>query len=352
MPLSLLKVAFAIKKMSMKKIFSILGICVTLIVVLGCKPNNAETKQLECTRKIPIEVSLPTDLATELNSFIVSDFKDAKGMIKVFDMETGKLKYQLAPKGEAKDEVLEASNFELLKDNEETWLYVYDLGKGKLLKYDFGNLANNSNPTQIDKLKSNDRYYCINNIGKGYAALGVFENHKFDLLNDSLKKYSTYGSYLPNKEKVSNKMIDAMANFGRSVVSSDKKILVNFSFAAGVLRFYDIKDGTLIHRKDAVVKPMNYKVKNDDYQLQDGLGFLDAANSDNYVYALYSGEKENFNAPMPTASYVYKYDYQGNLKDVYHLDKAAFTLAVKNDDSQLFTIVDDPNSKIFVYNLK
>lgn len=57
------------------------------------------------------------------------------------------------------------------------------------------------------------------------------------------------------------------------------------------------------------------------------------------------------NAPMPTASYVYKYDYQGNLKDVYHLDKAAFTLAVKNDDSQLFTIVDDPNSKIFVYNL-
>ena len=55
---------------------------------------------------------------------------------------------------------------------------------------------------------------------------------------------------------------------------------------------------------------------------------------------------------MPTASYVYKYDYQGNLKDIYHLDKATFTLAVKNDDSQLFTIVDDPNSKIFVYNLK
>ena len=158
MPLSLLKVAFAIKKMSMKKIFSILGICITLIVVLGCKPNNAETKQLECTRKIPIEVSLPTDLATELNSFIVSDFKDAKGMIKVFDIETGKLKYQLAPKGEARDEVLEVSNFELLKDNEETWLYVYDLEKGKLLKYDLGNLANNNSPIQIDKLKSNSEF--------------------------------------------------------------------------------------------------------------------------------------------------------------------------------------------------
>ena len=46
-----------------------------------------------------------------------------------------------------------------------------------------------------------------------------------------------------------------------------RKILVNFSFAAGVLRFYDIKNGTLVHRKDAVVKPMNYKVKNDDYGL-------------------------------------------------------------------------------------
>ena len=45
-------------------------------------------------------------------------------------------------------------------------------------------------------------------------------------------------------------------------------------------------------------------MKNDGYQLQDGLGFLDASISDNYVYALYSGEKENFNAPMPTASSV------------------------------------------------
>jgi len=42
-----------------------------------------------------------------------------------------------------------------LKDNEETWLYVYDLEKGKLLKYDLGNLANNNSPIQIDKLKSN-----------------------------------------------------------------------------------------------------------------------------------------------------------------------------------------------------
>lgn len=336
----------------MKKSYFSVSVCAALIAVWGCKQEHTDVKQLECVQKNSVEVSLPMALAVGQNSFIVSDFKDAKGMIKVFNMETGKLKYQLAPKGEARDEVLEVSNFELLKDNEETWLYVYDLGKGKLLKYDFGNLANNSNPTQIDKLKSNDRYYCINNIGKGYAALGIFENHKFDLLNDSLKKHSNYGTYLPNKEKVSNKIISAMANLGRSVVSSNKKILVNFSYAAGVLRFYDIKNATLVHRKDAVVKPMNFKVKNDDYQLQDGLGFLDASISDNYVYALYSGEKENFNAPMPTASYVYKYDYQGNLKDVYHLDKAAFTLAVKNDDSQLFTIVDDPNSKIFVYNLK
>lgn len=36
---------------------------------------------------------------------------------------------------------------------------------------------------------------------------------------------------------------------------------MNFSYAAGVLRFYDIKNGTLVHRKDAVVKPMNFKVK-------------------------------------------------------------------------------------------
>ena len=174
----------------MKKSYFSVSVCTALIAVWGCKQEHTDVKQLECVQKNSVEVSLPMALAVGQNSFIVSDFKDAKGMIKVFDIETGKLKYQLAPKGEARDEVLEVSNFELLKDNGETWLYVYDLVKGKPLKYDLGNLANNNSPIQIDKLKSNDRYYCINNIGKGYAALGVFENHKFDLLNDSLKKYS------------------------------------------------------------------------------------------------------------------------------------------------------------------
>ena len=142
----------------MKKSYFSVSVCAALIAVWGCKQEHTDVKQLECVQKNSVEVSLPMALAVGQNSFIVSDFKDAKGMIKVFNMETGKLKYQLAPKGEARDEVLEVSNFELLKDNEETWLYVYDLGKGKLLKYDLGNLANNNSPIQIDKLKSNSEF--------------------------------------------------------------------------------------------------------------------------------------------------------------------------------------------------
>ena len=101
----------------MKKVILVLSVCAALIAVWGCKQENTNVKQLECARKISVEVGLPMALAAEQNSFIVSDFKDAKGMIKVFNMETGKLKYQLTPKGEARDEVLEVSNFELLKDN-------------------------------------------------------------------------------------------------------------------------------------------------------------------------------------------------------------------------------------------
>lgn len=336
----------------MKRIVLLFSICAILISIWGCKQENQEVKQLVRAKSIAIEVGLPMALAIEQNTFIVSDLKDAKGMIKVFDADNGKLKYQLTPKGDAKDEVLEVSNFELLKGIDKSLLYIYDLDKGKLLKYDYDNLSSNANPIAIDALKSNERYYCVNNIGNGYAALGVFENYKFDLLNDSLKKCATYGSYLPNKEKTSNKMISAMANLGRSSVSPNQKLLVNISFAAGVVRFYNIKNRTLSLYKDIIVKPMNYKEIKDDYQLQDGLGFLAVTISDKYVYALYSGEEEDFKSPMPKASYVYKYDYQGNLKDIYHLDKPTFTLAVKNDDSQLFTIVDVPNSNVFVYDLK
>ena len=99
------------------------------------------------------------------------------------------------------------------------------------------------------------------------------------------------------------------------------------------------------------MKPLNYSVKGNDYHNLEGLGFLALAISDKYVYALYSGEKENFSTPMPTGKQVYKYDYNGDLQAVYTLNAPTFTLAVSEDDKSLYTLTDHSGYSISAYSL-
>ena len=46
--------------MFMKKVILVLSVCAALIAVWGCKQENTNVKQLECARKISVEVGLPT----------------------------------------------------------------------------------------------------------------------------------------------------------------------------------------------------------------------------------------------------------------------------------------------------
>lgn len=142
-----------------------------------------------------------------------------------------------------------------------------------------------------------------------------------------------------------------MANYGRSAVSPDKSLLVNISYAAGVVRFYSVEGNTLKLKKDAIVKPLNYKVKGKDYENLEGMGFLAVAISDHYVYALYSGEKEDFKSPMPTGAKIYRYDYDGNLSNIYELESPTFTLAVDGEDKYLYSVADMKGYQINVYKL-
>ena len=57
----------------MKKVILVLSVCAALIAVWGCKQENTNVKQLECARKISVEVGLPMALAAEqtLLSFLI-----------------------------------------------------------------------------------------------------------------------------------------------------------------------------------------------------------------------------------------------------------------------------------------
>lgn len=336
--------------MSCKK--SIYLIFLLLAVLCSCnKGIDEKAEALTHASTFSTDLSVPTSLNVVDGYLIASDLFGGDGMVIIYDKK-GNVLSRIARKGESGTEALEVSNVEVYKEGKTTLLNVYDLEKGKILVYDFSALTKKEKELPKSKnIVSENRYYGMSKIEKGYAAIGMFDNHKFDLLNDSLEKNSEYGEYLPNKSKVVNVMVHAAANFGKSVVSPNRKLLVNVVYAAGVLRFYEVKGNKIALKKDVVIKPLNYKVIGDDYKNLEGVGFLTVAISDKYVYALYSGEKENPKSPVPTASYVYKYDYDGNIKHIYKLDKPTVSLAVDAMDKNLYTIADDKGYNIYTYEI-
>lgn len=324
-------------------------------VLLGCNGNKPEipSKDIWHSGTFPTELSMPTSMDLVNGYFVVSDMFGADGMVDVYN-NNGKLVAKIAPKGESGNEVLEVSGLDHYSVGQKTYLNIYDLEKRKMLTYDFSSLTtaghNKSFPV-VKNFISDNRYYGICKLQSGYAAMGTFEDYKFDILDPSLRLIGKYGDYLPNKEEVKNKMINASANYGKSVVSPDKTLLVNITYAAGVLRFYSVKGNVLHHEKDAIVEPMDFKVKGTDYENNQGMGFLSAAISNKYVYAVYSGEKEDPNVPTPVGQYVYKYDYNGNLLNIYRLDKPTFSIVVDMNDKHVYTIVDDHGYKIYSYKM-
>lgn len=328
-------------------------LCLAILLLNACKKNGTAipTQQLKHVSSFSTDLSVPSSLNVADGYFVVTDLMGENSIV-VYGKD-GKIKAKAAPKGESSTEVLEASNVEMINTGGKCMLNVYDLEKGKILTYDMKALVSSEHgiPT-VKKLESENRYYNICKLSKGYAALGLFEDHKFDILDDSTKLSGKYGEYLKNKKKAGSAMTNATANYGKSAVSPNRKLLVNVTYAAGVLRFYNADGNGLRHVKDAVVSPMDYTVKGDDYVNESGMGFLSAAISDKYVYAVYSGEKENNDSPVPSGKYVYKYDYSGNLKNIYQLDGATFSIAVEPDDSRMYTITDNKGYSIYTYSLK
>ena len=339
----------------MGKCLSFFAILFFASVLLGCNGNKPKipSKDIRHCDSFSTELSMPSSMDLVNGYFVVSDMFGADGMVDVYN-NSGKLVAKIAPKGESANEVLEVSGLDHYSMGAKTYLNVYDLERRKMLTYDFSSLTLKDNNKAFPVVKnfiSDNRYYGICKLQCGYAAMGTFEDYKFDILDNSLKLIGRYGDYLPNKEEVTNKMVNATANYGKSIVSPDKTLLVNVTYAAGVLRFYSVKGNVLHHAKDAVVEPMDYKVNGTDYENNHGMGFLSAAISDKFVYAVYSGEKENPDIPIPVGQYVYKYDYNGNLLDIYRLDKPTFSIAVDKNDKHIYTIVDDHGCKIYSYKM-
>ncbi len=89
-------------------------------------------------------------------------------------------------------------------------------------------------PDFINKLDLNSRFLEIYEIGHKYVATGRTEK-KYTLLNDDLSYNNSYCDYLTCEGRKDDAILLSKANYGRSYLSEDRKLMANVVFMSGTI---------------------------------------------------------------------------------------------------------------------
>lgn len=194
------------------------------------------------------------------------------------------------------------------------------------------------------KCMSNGKLMAANATSKGMLAY-------FDT---EIKEYSCYEMY-PDKEKVSNELSE-WANMklysSCGAVSPNANRLAVAYYGADILGFAQL-DGHSIKTKFLKEKYPNdiYVVQYDENNVQGAFTsesirhYVSVTASDNYVYALYCGEKEKDCPPgLMRADRVKCYNWTGDLIKEIQLDNQALQIAVSPDDKWLYAVNESPDT--------
>lgn len=167
------------------------------LVFSACTPSGKtdDVVHLTPSKALSPQLGMPISMQWAEGKLVIVDYQATDGLVRFIDTKNGKTTASIAPKGNGNNEMTEAHVAEVTKDGGKTIVNLYDLVKKRLLIYDFNHVAQGKQTSPaIVKMKTDERYFGINKIAQGYAALGLFENKKFELLDDSLRTISSYGT--------------------------------------------------------------------------------------------------------------------------------------------------------------
>ncbi len=327
----------------------------SLSLLFGCysQKNNESFIELSNGETLDIELGLPISASLYDNYLFITDFYGESGLIKIVDIQKEKIVNSFANKGEGPNDFLSIANVDYAPIIDRKF-YVFDQVANKIKVFDFDSLVfhKQKEPQTVLSLNGDLRFYEIMKTYNGYVATGIIENKKFALLNDSLQVESWSGSYCPKPSNNIPDITHAVANYGKFFVSDNRKYLVNIIYAAGIITCYDIdKNGNLSLKWENTLSKMDYKLKGDSFLNIGVMGYLSISFTDKYIYALYSGKKEDNNAIATYGQEIHVYDYNGKIIKRYMINNQALGICVTKNDGYIYTIVHNPESGIIKYAL-
>lgn len=337
----------------MKQFF--LGI-MTCFLFTCCQVNQRENPYipLQADDSLTFFVGLPVEIAFYKNYLFVHDFFGEEGLIGTVDPSKDSKLFSFLNKGGGPNEIVSLSNLDLFMHKGQNLFGLFDVNTKKYRSYNTDSILLNQTNLNPFLEKNVEIPYSINELRKtarGYVATGFFPDGKFALLNDSLELIQYVGQYRPQENKSVSPLLHAQANIGTSGLSPDGKRLANVIFHGGVVELYTIDADTVIKQWEFLKNELDYDVKNGRQILNKGVeGFISVDMTDHFVFALYSGNKFDVEEVATYGKYVYQFDLNGNLVEIYELDREVFDIYI--DDNGLKAIVHVPEPMIVSYKIK
>ena len=342
----------------------ILILLMLALAVVSCGQSNNKKVDLEKIAQfgdlteidsLSLFLGLPTTIKLFDNKLFIVDMFDEEKMVKIYDLEKKETLLSFAKKGEGPYEYLHVNDVDIYKDSEgRVKINIFDPVSAKLGVYDYDSLLtmnNNYLPKMILSINKDIRFHEILKINEGYLATGLTTEGKYTFLSDSLKITGYFGKYRPKPQAGISDMSHIIANYGKSVLSCNRDLLIEIIYNASVLSCYDVKKTGMTQRWESVIHELDYRMDGTSIINKAPMGYLSAYIGEDKIYALYSGEADDMDAVATYGKEIHVYSNTGNLIGRYSISKSAFTFCIDEKTNKMYVLSHVPEPNITVYDM-
>lgn len=352
--------------MKISKIYlGLIFIIPVLLQACGDKGQSVAKKVIHVKKDVFTQSIFPSDSLSDFiglpvtfeyfdDKLFVMDLFGEEGLIKVFDVNSGKILFSFAQQGNGPNEFLTINNLNFYTEKGESIVGLFDPQAKTYRKYYYKSLLRNQGKELPFETKKIEIDPIMNELLKGdscYIATGFFEEGKFAILDESLNLLCFTGEYRPKPEGAISDHIHIRANHGTSFLSPDRKKLGSIVYIASVLDFYKVEKETIFHQFSYIDREIDYRIEDNTYANNQYEGYISACTDGKHIYALYSGEPIDLDDIATYGSEIHVFDMEGDLQTVLHCHRGLYKIRVDAQSGNLYAAVHSPEPTILTYNL-
>jgi hypothetical protein len=331
--------------------------CVCIVFLESCNPNkeNPDISFISPVDSLSVHLGIPVFAKYYDNKLFIMDVYGKNGLIQVVDIDKDSILFSFAQKGVGPGEYQHISNIDIYDDNSNTILGILDPITKTYRQYSYDSLLINKSESKSLKhfrLETDITLTDFYKMDSIYVGTGITDKGKFVLFSDSFTNERYQGYYRPKPHKSIPDILHVRANLGRTFISPDRKTIANTVYIAGTLDVFEILDnGNIRHKGEHVINEIDYSIEGDAFRNNNVIGYLSGDITKKFIYALYSGEKEDQNEIATYGRQIHVFNYSGKLIKKYDIQKHVFGITIDKEKNRLYAIAHIPEPKVFVYQL-